>query len=249
MEIRDNLLDNDSDIIGQIENNLEDLRECKEIITSIVDRIEEETATSEMLRSYKSNLIKLESIVPDIRSLLDRLKEENISQREMDIWRKLNEGFKKEETEYYQSVDRMNRLAKSQNFDKKLRDTDVNSLGSVDSREAYVDDDAPVLEVYDQEEEVIKRGNQFKEIKKEAEVTNQLAGEITRNIYDQDAKIDGLTRKMAKNVEQTKAATKNLREAKDMGNKNKKKIGILVMIIVLMLLFMIIVVLAIEGVF
>lgn len=116
-----------------------------------------------------------------------------------------------------------------------------NMYGKLQQQESVISN----IQVFDQQEEVLHRGQHIRSIEKDAVIVNSLGKEVNHNIFAQDNKLDGLNKNYETGEKNLKKANEQLLEANEIATGNNKMtccclvlLAIVVLIIIITLLFM-----------
>lgn len=92
-------------------------------------------------------------------------------------------------------------------------------------------DNVPVMEVYDQTKFIEQRKDKISKIKEDSKNLNDIAVDLNQEIYKQDSKLDDLNKELANDVEHVKEANKNLEEARSRSSGSNSKLMCWILIV------------------
>lgn len=210
-----------------VQVNLEDIEYNKQSIDEIAHKIKNDDKINDrMLIQYKSSMKKMDTLIPQTELILDNLSNVCYSRKEQNIHKKLQDVFEQRRDDYLEQKQELEYLVKDKKLDRRMKNIPDRSLqgsmlSSIDATE-QMQEELPVLQVYDQEKFVNNRTEKVKKIKNDARDLNNLAVQIHQKVEEQDGMLDSLNKDLEANKKQVVEANQNLFEAAQTGEQSRK---------------------------
>lgn len=200
-------------------------------------QIRDSKATRENIRDMSGNMDKIERLEEKIRTQIKELRERaKDDDRKMRQFDKVDSKLKTEMAEYNKNKNDYRVLANEKNAVKGSF-----SVGDSFASGSFADggtNDVAIMKVYDQADFINRRDDNIKKLNQDAKTINHLAADINTKIYEQDEKLNEVTKKMGGQVQDVKEANKELVKAKEMTSRRNKNMLCWVLLIFVLCLIL-----------
>jgi len=166
---------------------------------------------------------KLEYTFSQGREIVKKLKQIANDERQKKSYERANGILQKEIDEYFRAKPNYEIQANDKNAVASNKPPMAGSFASSGSF-AINGDDVPMMKVYDQADEINKRGVAIKELNQKAHQVNDLAGKIHEKIDQQGDRLDDLNKKMDNQVTDLKKGNDELAKAREITAKRNKNV-------------------------